>query len=264
MSLNRRVGDTRCRQPAARSGAPFQWTRADPKIAASVAEAPSPGAPGASYAELQGGDVKATGLRVVLAALIGLPSLLAVVLMASRVGDQARFVTWSVVAFTAVAGLVTVLGIWTGSRQPSTLAIGLLPAMVISYFLPAAPLLLVVIVLVAMAALTVAARGVACGIAAGTGTLMIAFVVLQGPAVECGESSFSGNSGPWWIDEPSQSTAYGTATAAGARASGTVQVGERHYSYECNNGRLASFERLAEDEVPALLPVPVPARPGDG
>ncbi len=172
--------------------------------------------------------------------------------------------TWPVVAFTALAVVVAVLGVWTGAHQPSTLAVGLLPAMVISYFLPAAPLPLVTVVLVAMTVLTVTARGVASGIAAGTGTLMIVFVVLQGPAVECGESSVSGNSGPWWIDEPSRSAAYGTLTADGARASGTVQVGERHYSYECDNGRLASFERRGEDEAPPLLPVPVPARPGDG
>ncbi len=208
--------------------------------------------------------MKRTGFRVFLAALIGLPLLLAAVLMASRVGDQARFVTWPVVAFTALAVVVAVLGVWTGAHQPSTLAVGLLPAMVISYFLPAAPLPLVTVVLVAMTVLTVTARGVASGIAAGTGTLMIVFVVLQGPAVECGESSVSGNSGPWWIDEPSRSAAYGTLTADGARASGTVQVGERHYSYECDNGRLASFERRGEDEAPPLLPVPVPARPGDG
>jgi hypothetical protein len=153
-------------------------------------------------------------------------------------------VTWPVVAFTALAAAVAVLGAWTGVDRPSMLAVGLLPAMVLSYFLPVAPLPLVAVVLVATAVLAVNAGGITCGIAAGTGTLMIAFVVLQGPAVKCGEASVSANGGPWWIDEPSQSSAFGSATPDGGRARGTVQVGQRHYSYVCNNGRLATFQRL--------------------
>lgn len=208
--------------------------------------------------------MKRTGFRLFLAALIGLSLLLAVVVMASRVGDQARFVTWPVVGFTALAGVVAALGAWTGARKPWTLVVGLLPAMVISYLLAGAPLALVTVVLVAMAALTLTARGAACGIAAGTGTLMIGLVVLQGPVVECGDSSVSANSGPWWIDEPSRSAGYGMATAGGSRATGTVQVGERQYSYECTNGSLASFEELSESAPAPLLRSPAPARPGNG
>lgn len=208
--------------------------------------------------------MKRTTLRLLLAALLGLALLPAVILMASRVGDQARFVTWSVVAFTALAVVVALLGLWVGSDEPSTLAVGLLPAMFISYFLPAAPFPFIAVVLVAIAALSVTARGVTSGIAAGTGILMIVFVVLQGPAVECGDSSVSGNSGPWWIDEPNQSSVSGTAAADGVRARGTVQVGQRHYSYACADGLLTGFERLTENEMPAPLPLLVPAQPGDG
>ena len=189
-----------------------------------------------------------TGLRVFLTGLIGLAALLAVAVMAARLGDEARFVTWPVVVFTALAAVVALVGMWTGSRRPALLAVGVLPAMVISYFLPAFPFPLVAVVLVGMALAAIAAAGVASGIAAGTGLLMIVFVVLQGPAVECGVTSVSSNSGPWWIDEPSQSTSSGTATAEADASSsrGTTQVGGRRYSYECRDGRLASFERVGD------------------
>ena len=187
--------------------------------------------------------MKRTRLRVFLAALIGLPSLLAVILMASRVGDTARFVTWPVVGFTALAAGVAVLGVWAGAHQPSTLVVGLLPALVVSYFLPAAPFPLVFAALLAVGVATAVARGVACGVAAGTGTLMVVFVVLPGPAVECGESSVSANSGPLWIAEPSQTSGDGVTSPDG-RSDGTTEVGGRRYRYSCVSGRLASFNRL--------------------
>ena len=183
--------------------------------------------------------------KLLAAVLLGCALTSAVVVMASRVQDDARFVTWPVVAFTALAAIVVMIGVWTGARQLIGLTWGLLPAAVISYFLPAAPLALVAVVLGVMAGLAVVARGVACGVAAGTGALMIVFTVLQGPAVQCGKSSVSGNSGPWWVDQPSQSTGSGTATAGGALAAGTVEVGDQRFRYVCEDGRLASFQRVA-------------------
>ena len=185
--------------------------------------------------------MRRTWLRVLLAALVGLPLLLGAVLMASRVGDEARFVTWPVVAFTVFAAAVAVVGTWTGSLQPSLLAVGALPAMVVSYLLPAAPFPVVALVLLAIGAWAVAAGGVASGLAAGTGLLMVLFVVLQDPAVECGTSTVSVSSGPWWMEEPSTSSGSGSMTAGGA--DGTVQVGDHHYVYRCDGDRLTRFER---------------------
>lgn len=192
--------------------------------------------------------VERTGLRVLLAVVVGFPLLLAVVLMASRVGDRARFVTWTVVAFTGLAAVVAMLGLWTGFHQPLLLAFGVLPAMFISYFLPAFPFLFVAVALVAAAVLALTVRGMACGIAAATGTLMVVFVVLQVPAVECGEFSVSANSGPWWIAGANASTASGFGTADGDSAGGTAQVGAHRYRYACDSGRLITFERLTRSE----------------
>lgn len=206
--------------------------------------------------------MKQPALRVFLVLLIGLPLLLAVVVMGVRVGDQARFVTWPVVAFTALGAMVAVLGAWVGTRQPSLLAAGFLPAMVVSYFLPAAPFALIALVLVGAGAVAVVAGGVASGMAAGTGTLMVLFVVLQGPAVECGDSSVSANSGPWWIDEPREAVAYGTGMADGSTSSGTIQVGQRHYGYVCERGRLRSFERAEDPAAGLRAPDPSPLDSG--
>jgi hypothetical protein len=198
------------------------------------------------------------GLRVVLSTLVGLPLLVAVVLMASRVGDEARFVTWPVVAFTALAAVVGVLGLWTGVEQPSRLGTGLLLAVVISYFLPAAPFLLVAAALLIMGVVSVVTGGVPSGLAAGTAVLMVVIVVLQDPVVQCGTSSVSTTSGPWWIPEPSHSSGHGFGSADGDVASGTIQVGHRHYRYSCADGRLASFDTATDGARPASPAVDAP------
>ena len=185
-----------------------------------------------------------TGLKLGLAAVLSVPLVVAVVLMASRLGDQARFVTWPVVAFTVLAATVAVVGVWTGARQPGALVVGLLPAAAISYVLPAAPFPFIAAALIAAAALAVVTGGAASGIATGVGTLMVVFVVLQGPAVECGATSVSTSSGPWWIEEAGSSTAHSTSTPDG-RTDGTLQVGRRHYEYACDGSRLVTFQRRA-------------------
>ena len=189
--------------------------------------------------------MRRTWFRVLLVGVVGIPLALGVVLVASRVGDQARFVTWPVVAFTVLAAAVAVVGMWTGSLRPSLLAAGVLPAMVVSYFLPAAPFPFVAVALVAVGAWAVASGGMASGVAAGTGVLMVVFVVLQGPAVECGVSSVSASSGPWWIQEPSTSSGSGASIsmAPSGSAIGTVQVGDHPYRYRCEGDRLTRFER---------------------
>lgn len=201
-------------------------------------------------------------MRRFLAGLIGLPLLLAVVVMGVRVGDQATFVTWPVVAFTALGATVAALGAGVGTRQPALLAAGFVPAIVVSYFLPAAPFPVVALVLVGAGALALIAGGIAAGMAAWTGTLMVLFVVLQGPAVECGASSVSSNSGPWWIDEPNASASSATATADGRTSRGTIQVADRHYSYVCEDGRLRSFERAGTPVAGLREPEPVIGREG--
>ncbi len=175
-------------------------------------------------------------------ALVSLTLLAGVVAMVDRVSDPARFVTWPVIAFTAVAAVVAILGVWAGLARPALLATGLLPALVLSYFLPAAPLPFITVVLVCLGGLAATARGVAGGLAGGTGSLMVLFVVLQGPAVECGESSVTSRT-PWWIQSPNSSSGSGLMTADGV-ARGTIQVGDRRYAYTCEDDRLTSFDRV--------------------
>jgi hypothetical protein len=74
------------------------------------------------------------------------------------------------------------------------------------------------------------------------GAVMVLFVVMQGPAVECGESSVSASSGPWWVPAPSSSSSSSTGTPSG-EFSGTTQVGDHHYAYSCADARLTRFER---------------------
>jgi hypothetical protein len=174
--------------------------------------------------------------------LLGLPLLAAVVVVAGRVGVTARFVTWPIVAFTLLAALVSVVGMWVGLDRPGLQAAGVLPGLMVAYVLPAAPVTLVVGVLVGLAALAIGARGIAAGTAMTVGALMVLAVVMQGPAVECRASSVSSNSGPWWVPSPSSSSGSGTGTADG-RYSGTTQVGNHRYAYACADGRLMRFER---------------------
>ena len=174
--------------------------------------------------------------------LLGLPLLAAVVLMAGRVGATARFVTWPVVAFTVLAATVALVAMWVGLDRPGLLAAGVLPGLMVSYVLPAAPFAVVAGVLVGLAALAVGARRIAAGTAMTVGATMVLAVVLQGPAVECRESSVSSSSGPWWIPSPSSSSSSSTGTPGG-RFSGTTQVGEHRYAYVCAEGRLTHFER---------------------
>ena len=174
--------------------------------------------------------------------LLGLPLLAAVVLMAGRVGATARFVTWPVVAFTVLAATVALVGMWVGLDRPWLLAAGVLPGLMVSYVLPAAPFTVVAGVLVGLAALAVGARGIAAGMAMTVGATMVLAVVMQGPAVECGESSVSSSSGPWWVPSPSSSSSSSSGAAGGA-FSGTTQVGDHHYSYACAEGQLTRFER---------------------
>ncbi|MGI8792170.1 MAG: hypothetical protein ACR2H3_03180 [Acidimicrobiales bacterium] len=182
-------------------------------------------------------------IRAVVVALCGLPFLAAVVLMASRVGETARFVTWPVVAFTALAGAIALVGLWAGLPQPGLLALGAVPALAVSYVLPAMPFLFIAFVLAGLGVLAVKVRGVGAGMATVTGSLMVLSVVLQGPAVECGQSSVSGGDGPWWIASPSRSSGSGSTSADGI-TSGTTQVGEWRYVYGCEDGRLTRFERV--------------------
>ena len=180
--------------------------------------------------------------KIVGAVLLGLPLLAAVVQTAGRVGATARFVTWPVVAFTVLAAAVALLGMWVGLDRPWLLAAGVLPALLVAYVLPAAPFPVVAGVLVVLGALAVRAHGVAAGTAMTVAAAMVLFVVIQEPAVECGESSVSSSSGPWWLPSPSNSSGSGTSTPGG-RFSGTTQIGNHHYAYICAEGRLTRFER---------------------
>ena len=174
--------------------------------------------------------------------VVGLPLLAAVVLMAGRVGDTARFVTWPVVALTLLAAAVAVVGLWVGLDRPSLLAAGVLPALMLSYVLPAAPVVVVAAVLLGLGALAVRIRGIAAGIATTVGAVMVVLIVVQRPAVECGQSSVSSGSGPWWL--PSASNSSGSSTSApGGGVSGSTQVGDHHYLYSCSAARLTRFER---------------------
>ena len=174
--------------------------------------------------------------------MLGLPLLAAVVVMAGRVGGTARFVTWPIVAFTVLAATVALVGVWVGLDRPGLLAAGVLPGLVVSYVLPAAPVMVVAGVLVGLAVLAVRVRGVAAGMAMTIGATMVLAVVMQGPAVECRGSSVSSSSGPWWVPSPSSSSGSGTSVAGGG-FSGTTQVGDHHYTYACADGRLMRFER---------------------
>ena len=174
--------------------------------------------------------------------LLGLPLLAAIVLMAGRVGATARFVTWPVVAFTGLAAVVAMVGLWVGLDRPWLLALGVLPALMLSYVLPAAPFAVVAVVLVGLALLAVGSGGIAAGTAMTVGAVMVLFVVIQGPAVECSASSVSSNSGPWWVPSPSSSSGSSTGAADGG-FEGTTQIGDHHYAYKCANGRLTRFER---------------------
>lgn len=174
--------------------------------------------------------------------VFGLPLLAAVVVMAGRVGATARFVTWPVVAFTVLAATVALVGVWVGLDRWGLFAAGVLPGLLVSYVLPAAPFPVVAGVLVGLAAFAVGARGVAAGTAMTVGATMVFAVVMQGPAVECGESGVSSGSGPWWLRSPSSSSGSGTGTPDGG-FSGTTQVGNHHYAYSCGDGRLTRFER---------------------
>lgn len=188
---------------------------------------------------LEGGRQR---IKIAAAVLLGAPLLAAVVLMAGRVGATARFVTWPVVAFTVLAAAVALLGLWVGLDRPGLLAAGLLPGLMVSYVLPAAPFAVVAAVLVGLAVLAVRARGIAAGMALTVSATMVLAVVMQGPAVECRQSSVSSSSGPWWLPSPSSSSGSGTGVAGGG-FSGTTQVGNHHYAYACADGRLTRFER---------------------
>jgi hypothetical protein len=174
--------------------------------------------------------------------LLGLPLLAAVVVVAGRVGATARFVTWPIVMFTLLAATVALVGVWVGLDRPGLCAAGVLPGLMVAYVLPAAPVIVVAGVLVGLAALALGARGIAAGTAMTVGATMVLAVVMQGPAVECRESSVSSNSGPWWVRAPSSSSGSGTG-AAGGGFSGSAQVGNHHYTYACADGRLTRFER---------------------
>lgn len=181
-------------------------------------------------------------VRSIVTALLGVPVAAAVVVMATRVGDPARFVSWPVVAFTAAAAVVAVVGLWVGLRRPALLLAGVLPALVVSYFLPALPFAVVAVVVVVLGILAVTIGAPVSGLAAGVGVLMTLLAVLQGPAVECGRTGVSSGDGPWWIRAPSTSSGSATSTPDG-RVQGTTQVGEHRYAYTCVDGRLAHFGR---------------------
>lgn len=117
--------------------------------------------------------------------LLGLPLLAAVVVVAGRVGGTARFVTWPIAAFTLLAAMVSLVGVWVGLDRPGLLVAGVLPGLMMAYVLPAAPVTLVAGVLVGLAALAIGARGIAAGTAMTVGAMMVLAVVMQRPAVEC-------------------------------------------------------------------------------
>ena len=174
--------------------------------------------------------------------LLGLPLLAAVGVVAGRVGGTARFVTWPIVVFTGLAALVALVAVWIGCDRPGLLAAGVLPGLLVAYLLPAAPVSVVAVVLVGLGALAVGARGIAAGTAMTVGVAMVLAVAMQGPAVECRQSGVSSNSGPWWLPSPSSSSGSGTGVPGGG-FSGTTQVGNRHYTFDCADGRLVRFER---------------------
>lgn len=90
--------------------------------------------------------------------LLGLPLLAAVVVVAGRVGATARFVTWPIVVLTVLAAAVALVGVWVGLDRPGLLAAGVLPGLMVSYVLPAAPVTVVAGVLAGLAGLAVGVR----------------------------------------------------------------------------------------------------------
>ena len=191
-----------------------------------------------------GGSATATPrrTRIGVEVVAGLPLAAGVVLMAGRVGGTARFVTWPIVAFTALAAAVAMVDLWVGLDRPALVAWGVAPALMLSYVLPATPVAVVAVVLVGLAVLAVRFRGVAAGVAVTVAAAMVLLVVIQRPAVECRQTGVSSNSGPWWVPTPSNSTGASTGTAGGG-SSGTTQVGDHHYAYSCASARLIRFER---------------------
>ena len=181
--------------------------------------------------------------KVGSAVALGLPLLAGIALMMSRVGDTARFVTWTTVAFTALAAAAALVGLWAGLDRPWLLAAGVLPALAVLYVLPAAPIAVVAVVLVGLAVVAVRIRRVAAGMAVTVGALMVLITTVQGPVVECGESSVSSNSGPWWIPSPSSSSGSSIGVPGGG-SSGTTQVGNHYYAYTCDDAGLTGFERV--------------------
>jgi hypothetical protein len=198
----------------------------------------------AQTAEVPGAAPRARPtVKVVCELVAGVPLLAAVLVTASRVGATARFVTWSVLAFTALAAAVALIGLWFGLDRPGLLAAGVVPALIVSYFLPATPLVAVTVVLVLLAVAAARVRRVVAGMAMTIGAVMVLFVVIQGPAVECGASGVSSNSGPWWIPSASSSSS-GSSGGLNGEFSGTTQVGEHHYAFTCAGARLTHFERV--------------------
>ena len=186
-----------------------------------------------------------TLLIVCVTTALSIPLVAACAVMSARVGNDARFVTWPVVAFTVLAGAVALVGVLAGLAHPVDLAVGIVPAVALSYFLPAAPLVIVAIVLMALGAGAVVARGVTSGVAASTGALMVLVVVSQGAAVECHDDGVSSNSGPWWVDDASSASGSGSGSgmADEHRFAGIVQVGEHHYRYACERSHLEQWDR---------------------
>ncbi len=164
-----------------------------------------------------------------------------VAVVAGRVSAAARFVTWPVVGFTALAALTAVVGVWFGRFRPALLAAGLLFSLPLSYVLSAAPMFGIAFVLVCLGGLAITTGEGAAGVATGVGALMVLLVVLQGPAVECRDSGVSANSGPWWIESSESSSSRSTSLGPGGAVGGTTQVGDREYEYRCEGDRLTRF-----------------------
>ncbi len=196
--------------------------------------------PGQADAARAGSARRAT--RLIAESVVGVPLLAAVIVTADRVGETARFVTWPILAFTSLAAAVALVGLRFGLDRPWLLAAGVLPALVLSYVLPAAPIAIVAVVLVGLGVLAVVARGLAAGTALAVGAVMALLVVIQGPAVECGESD-TVLSSPWWIASSPHSSGDSTGTPDG-RISGTIRVGSHRYSYACADGGLTRFEGI--------------------
>ena len=174
--------------------------------------------------------------------LVGLPFAAVAGMMAARVGDTARFVTWPIVAFVVVAGAAAMVATWVGMARPALLLLGLIPAAVISYVMPALPLPVIAIALVVLGGISVVLGPPVSGVALGTSALMALFVFIQGPVVQCGESSVSTNSGPFWIPAPSTSSGSSSLSLDGD-SRGTTQVGDDRYNFRCVRGELVEFER---------------------